>query len=57
MALVATIVANSGAGLDCVAASGTVTDSGYNLDDDGSCGFQEATIRCHIPPPDSTRAA
>ena len=37
--LVATIVANSGAGLDCVDASGTLTDSGYNLDDDGSCGF------------------
>jgi len=37
--LVATIVANSGAGLDCVNASGAVSDSGYNLDDDGSCGF------------------
>jgi hypothetical protein len=36
--LVATIVADSGTGLDCVA-SPALTDGGYNLDDDGSCGF------------------
>ena len=34
--LVATIVANSGAGLDCYR-EGTLTDGGYNLADDGSC--------------------
>jgi hypothetical protein len=39
--VVATIVANSGSGLDC---TNNVTfmppaDGGYNLDDDGSCGF------------------
>ena len=34
--LVATIVANSGAGLDCYG-EGTLADGGYNLADDGSC--------------------
>jgi hypothetical protein len=37
--LAGTIVAGSRLGRDC---SGTVTDSGYNLDDDGSCGFSAA---------------
>jgi predicted outer membrane repeat protein len=37
--LVATIVANSDAGLGCHVSAGTLTDGGYNLDDDGSCGF------------------
>jgi hypothetical protein len=37
--LAGTIVAGSRLGHDC---SGTVTDSGYNLDDDGSCGFTAA---------------
>ncbi|HEY7948168.1 MAG TPA: choice-of-anchor Q domain-containing protein, partial [Acidimicrobiales bacterium] len=32
----ATIVANSAAGRDCF---GTLTDDGYNLDDDSTCGF------------------
>ncbi|HXQ43355.1 MAG TPA: choice-of-anchor Q domain-containing protein [Acidimicrobiales bacterium] len=32
----ATIVAGSGTSGDC---GGTITDSGYNLDDDGSCAF------------------
>ncbi len=32
----ATIIANSASGDDC---SGNVGDDGYNLDDDGSCGF------------------
>jgi len=32
-------VAGSGSGLDCV---GGVTDGGYNLDDDGSCGLSTA---------------
>ena len=40
--LVATIVANSGAGLDCDG-EGTLADNGYNLDDDGSCGFTSST--------------
>jgi hypothetical protein len=35
----ATIVAHSYAGADC---AGPVTDAGYNLDDDGSCGFSAA---------------
>jgi hypothetical protein len=41
--LSATIVANSGSGLDCVNGNSltlpAVADGGYNLDDDGSCGF------------------
>jgi hypothetical protein len=36
MGVAATIVANSPSGTDC---SGTTGDAGYNLDDDGSCGF------------------
>jgi len=36
LSVAATIVANSTSGNDC---SGTITDAGYNLDDDGSCGF------------------
>ncbi len=34
----ATIVANSTSGGDC-ANDGTITDEGYNIDDDGTCGF------------------
>jgi fibronectin-binding autotransporter adhesin len=42
---VATIVANSGSGLDCVGTSAPpVTDGGYNLDDDGSCGFSGTSL-------------
>ena len=41
--LVATIVANSGAGLDCFG-EGTLTDGGYNLDDDGSCVFSGTSL-------------
>jgi hypothetical protein len=37
--LAATIVVDSSSGEDC---SGGVTDAGYNLDDDGSCGFSVA---------------
>jgi hypothetical protein len=36
----ATIVADSTAGGDC---SGGITDAGYNLDDDGTCGFTAGT--------------
>ncbi len=36
----ATIVANSSGGTDC--AGSAATDGGYNLDDDGSCGFSPA---------------
>ena len=39
VSIAATIVANSGSGDDCV---GAITDAGYNLDDDGSCGFSTA---------------
>ncbi|MGH9017125.1 MAG: choice-of-anchor Q domain-containing protein [Acidimicrobiales bacterium] len=39
-ALAATIVGPSYGGNDC---AGTVVDSGYNLDDDGSCGFSTTT--------------
>jgi predicted outer membrane repeat protein len=35
-AVAATIVATSTPGKDC---SGSITDAGYNLDNDGSCGF------------------
>jgi len=34
--MAATVVADSGQAGDC---SGSITDAGYNLDDDGSCGF------------------
>ena len=37
--MAATIVADSGTGLDCV---GTTTDGGYSIDDDGSCGLSAA---------------
>jgi hypothetical protein len=44
---VANIVANSSSGGDCsgYSNSGTfhITDSGYNLDDDGTCGFSAST--------------
>jgi hypothetical protein len=36
VSVAATIVANSASGSDCY---GTITDDGYNLDDDGTCGF------------------
>ena len=35
----ATIVANSTSGDDCGFDGGTFNDEGYNIDDDGSCGF------------------
>jgi hypothetical protein len=38
----ASIVANSGAALDCRVTVGTLADGGYNLDDDRSCGFSDA---------------
>jgi uncharacterized repeat protein (TIGR01451 family) len=38
--LVATIVANSSGGTDCAGVPSS--DGGYNLDDDGSCGFSPA---------------
>jgi len=38
--LAATIVAKASAGGDC---SGSITDGGYNLDDDGSCGLEATT--------------
>jgi hypothetical protein len=37
--LAATIVADNSSGGDC---GGTIADAGYNLDDDGSCGFSPA---------------
>jgi hypothetical protein len=42
----ATILANSGAGLDCahLGTSGVLTDLGYNLDDDGSCKFSGTSL-------------
>jgi hypothetical protein len=36
LSLAASIVANSSSGQNC---SGSITDAGYNLDDDGSCGL------------------
>ena len=43
--LVATIVANSGTGLDCAGNSAPlVTNGGYNLDDDGACGFSGTSL-------------
>jgi hypothetical protein len=42
--LVATIVAKSGSGKDCAGVSPPVTDDGYNLDDDGSCGLSGTSL-------------
>jgi hypothetical protein len=42
----ATIVANSTSGGDC---SGSITDGGYDLDDDGSCGFTANTDYSDTP--------
>ena len=42
----ASIVANSASGDDC---SGGITDAGYNLDDDGSCGFRACTDHSGTP--------
>jgi hypothetical protein len=44
--VVASIVAENGTGGDC---SQTVTDGGYNLDDDGTCGFTATTDRSDTP--------
>ena len=33
------IIAKQVAGVDCFNSSGTVTDKGFDIDDDGSCGF------------------
>jgi hypothetical protein len=41
-----TIVADSAAGGDC---SGSIADGGYNLDDDGSCGFSAVTDHSDVP--------
>ncbi len=38
LTLTATILADSSAGGDC-GTNGTITDGGYNLDDDGTCSF------------------
>jgi hypothetical protein len=38
MSLAGTIVSDNSGG-DCAIGAGTVNDAGYNLDDDGSCGF------------------
>jgi hypothetical protein len=38
-----TIIVGSGAsGKDCLVGDGTITDHGYNLDDDGTCGLSSA---------------
>ncbi len=39
LTLAADIIAEQGSGGDCSNSSGTVTDAGYNVDDDGTCGF------------------
>ena len=53
VSVAATIVANSTSGGDC---SGSVTDDGYNIDDDGSCGFS-GTSTSHSTTLDSTLGA
>ena len=39
LTLAADIIVEQGSGGDCANSSGTVTDAGYNVDDDGTCGF------------------
>jgi hypothetical protein len=46
MNVTATIVANSATGADC---SGGITDDGFNLDDDASCGFIAPTDLSNTP--------
>ena len=47
----ATIVSSSGSGTDCVGTSTRVIqDGGYNLDDDGSCGFNASTDHSDTDP-------
>lgn len=46
MTATATIMAHSGAGGDC---SGSVTDAGYNLADDKTCGFTASTSHSDTP--------
>jgi hypothetical protein len=46
LTVAATIVADSTSGGDC---SGTLTDTGYNLDDDGTCGFSASTDDSDTP--------
>ena len=47
----ATIVSNSGEGLDCVSESPIAfNDYGYNLDDDGSCGLNALTDLSGVNP-------
>jgi hypothetical protein len=46
--LAATIVADNTSGGDC---GGTIADAGYNLDDDGSCGFTPVNhSQSHVDP-------
>ena len=42
LTLAADIIAAQGAGGDCSIEPGTVTDAGYNVDDDGTCGLSVA---------------
>jgi hypothetical protein len=46
LTVAATIVADSTSGGEC---SGTLTDAGYNLDDDGTCGFSASTDYSDTP--------
>jgi hypothetical protein len=41
LTLKGTLVAQTSGGPDCQVQSGTLTSDGYNLDDDGSCGFNQ----------------
>ena len=50
MTLAADIIANQNSGGDCSNDVGTVTDAGYNVDDDGTCGL----IASNNSIPDST---
>jgi hypothetical protein len=46
VSVAATLVADSASGNDC---SGSITDDGYNLDDDGSCGWAATTDHSDTP--------
>ena len=50
MTLAADIIANQNSGGDCSNDAGTVTDAGYNVDDDGTCGLSASNNSI----PDST---
>jgi parallel beta-helix repeat protein len=49
VSITATVVADAVSGSDCELLDSTITDGGYNLDDDGTCGFTASTDHPNAP--------